>query len=112
MAGAMIVTFIIYLIGAAIMIGIGISQLRSSSPVGFYSGEKPPEKEELTDVPAWNRKHGMMWLIYGMIILLTSVVGYLMGDSIFCMIPYFGGIILPLFVMIWYHHKLIKTYKR
>lgn len=35
---------------SAIMIGIGISQIRSRDPVGFYSGEKPPKEDELIDV--------------------------------------------------------------
>lgn len=53
---------------AALMIGIGISQLRSKKPVGFYSGVKPPREDELSDVGAWNKKHGIMWIIYGAII--------------------------------------------
>lgn len=32
---------------AFIMIGIGISQFRSTDPVGFYNGEKPPKKKNL-----------------------------------------------------------------
>lgn len=62
--------FVIYVIVAAIMVGIGIVQLKSKKPVGFYSGEKPPRPEELSDVEAWNKQHGMMWLIYGGIIML------------------------------------------
>ena len=50
MTASAIITLIIYLMVAAIMIGIGISQLGSSSPVGFYSGEKPPKEDELTNV--------------------------------------------------------------
>ncbi len=110
MTGSAIITLIIYLMVAAIMIGIGISQLRSSSPVGFYSGEKPPKEDELTDVQAWNKKHGMMWLVYGIMILFSYIAGYIIGDSILCLIPFCVGVILPLFVMIWYHQKLIRTY--
>ena len=74
MTAASIITFIIFFIVAMIMIGLGIFQLKSTSPVGFYSGEKPPREEELTDVKAWNKKHGMMWLIYGIIIrILTKI---------------------------------------
>ena len=94
------------------MIGIGISQLRSSSPVGFYSGEKPPKEDELTNVQAWNQKHGMMWLVYGIIILFSYAAGYIIGDSILCLIPLLGGLIVPIIVMIWYHHKLIRIYKK
>ena len=82
MTAASIITFIIFFIVAMIMIGLGIFQLKSTSPVGFYSGEKPPREEELTDVKAWNKKHGMMWLIYGIIIMISYFVGYLIGDSV------------------------------
>lgn len=112
MATASIITFIVFLIVAAIMIGIGISQLRNSSPVAFYSGEKPPKAEELTDVHAWNKKHGMMWIIYGITIISSYFAGYIIGDSILCIFPFCGGLIVPVIIMIWYHNKLIKMYKR
>lgn len=112
MTAASIIALITYLITAAIMIGIGISQLRSSLPVGFYSGEQPPGEDELTDVQAWNKKHGMMWLIYGIIIIISYFAGYIMGDSILCIIPFCGGLIIPVIFMIWYHHQLIREYKR
>ena len=107
-----ILGFIIYLLVALLMMGIGISQLRSKNPVGFYSGEKPPAPEELKDVAAWNKKHGMMWLLYGLIILLSYGIGMAVGDSIWCIFPMCGGVILPVVVMIWYHHRLIRRYKR
>ena len=66
---------VIYLLVAAIMLGIGIFQYRSKSPVGFYSGEKPPMESELTDVDAWNKKHGKMWIWYGVIIIISYLAG-------------------------------------
>lgn len=107
-----IFVFIIYFVVAAIMIGIGVIQFRGISPVGFYSGEEPPKAEELTDVKAWNKKHGLMWFIYGIIIILSSFAGYIIKDSILCIIPYCGGVMVPIIIMIWYHHKLIKMYKK
>lgn len=112
MAAASIITFIVFLMVAAIMIGIGISQVKSSFPVAFYSGEKPPKAEELTDVHAWNKKHGMMWIIYGITIMISYFVGNIIGDSILCIIPLCGGLIVPVIIMIWYHNRLIKMYMR
>ena len=66
--------FAIYALVALFMMGIGIVQIKSRKPVAFYSGEKPPKAEELTDVSAWNRKHGMMWLAYGIIILISFLI--------------------------------------
>ena len=101
----------IYLAVAIIMMGIGIYQLKSKKPVGFYNGEKQPTEDEISDVKAWNKRHGLMWLIYGAVIMVTYGIGAIMGDTIWCVIPMCGGIIIPLPVMIWYHHKLIKIYR-
>lgn len=103
---------IVFVMVAILMIGIGVWQLKSTAPVGFYSGEKPPREEELTDVKAWNRKHGTMWVIYGIVIIISGLVGCIIGDSIWCLIPYCGGIVVPVIIMIWYHHRLIKKYKK
>lgn len=94
------------------MISIGISQLRSHEPVGFYSGEQPPSENELSDVHAWNKKHGIMWLIYAFIIIISYVIGAVIGDNVWSIVPMCGGVIIPVIFMIWYHSRLIKTYKR
>jgi hypothetical protein len=108
----MVVSLIIYGLVAAFMIGIGISQLKSKTPVGFYTGEKPPKAEELTDVDAWNKKHGGMWLSYGVIILLSWFIGFLVGDSLWALIPLATGVCVPLVFMVLYHSALVKRYKR
>lgn len=107
-----IFSFSICLIVALIMAAIGVAQIRSKRPVGFYSGEKPLEERELSDVPMWNKKHGLMWISYGIIILVSYFGGFLIGmATVWCVIPVVGGMILPVFVMIWYHHHLIRLYK-
>ena len=105
---------VIYLVVAAVMLGLGISQYKSTKPVGFYSGEKPPLESELTDVLMWNKKHGRMWIWYGIVIILSYAAGipYIKTDSVWCVVPLCGGIILPLPMMIIYHHKLTREYKK
>lgn len=105
-----IISGVVFGIVALIMLGIGISQLKSKDPVGFYSGEKPPQKEQLSDVNAWNKKHGRMWVIYGICIICSWVCSSFMGDSIFSAIPMFAGLLIPVIIMIFYHHKLVKAY--
>lgn len=104
------VGFIIFAFVAAFMMGIGISQIRSKQPVGFYSGEKPPRAEDLTDVAAWNKKHGWMWMVYGVVILLSYFAGALFGDTIWSAVPMVSGVIVPLPFMILGHNKLRKRY--
>ncbi|MBP3476048.1 MAG: hypothetical protein J6K48_06985 [Lachnospiraceae bacterium] len=106
------IALFVFVMVAFIMIGIGISQLRSKKPVGFYSGEQPPEEEELSDVYAWNVRHGVMWMVYGVIIIISYVILHLIGDSAWAAVPTCIGLVAPLIIMIWYHHKLIGQYKR
>ena len=106
-----IIGLVIYLLVAMIMVGIGVSQFRSKKPVGFYSGEQPPKEDELSDGKGWNQRHGIMWIIYGAVIMIYNGIGMMMGDSIWCVIPMGGGVVIPLPVMIWYHHRLIGRYK-
>lgn len=101
-----------YIIVAAAMIGIGIFQWKSKKPVGFYSGVKPPEEDELSDVDAWNKKHACIWMVYGVVIIISAVAGVLIGDSVWIIVPACGGTLLPLPVMIWYHNKLVRMYMK
>ena len=104
--------FVIFALVAVFMIGIGIVQLRSKKPVAFYSGEKPPKAEDLTDVAAWNKKHGLMWIVYGIIILLSYFAGVVIGDSVWVVVPMVGGVMVPVPFMIWYHNRMRKKYLR
>lgn len=110
-----IMCFVIYLLVALVMIGIGVSQLKSRTPVGFYSGEKPFEAEELSDVSMWNKKHGEMWIIYGTIIILSGFAGTFLIDANagwqVISIPMVGGVVAPIIWMIGYHERLIRKYK-
>lgn len=100
---------VILLISAAPIIIIGIVQYRSKDPVGFWSGKKPPQKEQITDVKAYNRKHGLMWIFFGAGFILCFICGLLFGEMIagyLCIIEVLGGIV----AMIAYHEKLDRMY--
>ena len=110
MNAGMIISGAIFGLCALVMFGIGISQLKSKEPVGFYSGIEPPAREQLSDVDAWNKKHGTMWIIYGVCIVASWIVGLIFGDSVYAVIPYTVGLIVPIVFMVIYHHKLVKRY--
>lgn len=95
---------------ALLMIAIGVKQLRSEKPVGFYSGQKPPKPSEITDIPAWNRKHGWMWILYGVLIALSYVVGLFIENENVMPVLFSVCIVLPIPLMILYHRKLEKIY--
>lgn len=95
---------------AIIMVLIGIRQIKSKKPVGFYSGVKAPDEEEISDVKAWNRKHGAMGILYGISIELAFLCGLFIGNSILLLIPFSIGLLLPIPLMVMYHHHLVKKY--
>lgn len=104
-----IILFIVLLICAAPLIVLGVVQYRSVDPVGFWTGKKPPEKEQITDVKAYNHKHGLMWILYGAGIMLCFLSMYLVGlekAMILVLIESMGGIA----AMIMYHNRLDRMY--
>ena len=109
MTAETVIFSVILLVSAVPIITIGIVQYRSKDPVGFWSGKKPPQKEQITYVKAYNRKHGLMWILLGVGFILCFVCGLLFGGVIagyLCMIEVIGGI----FAMIVYHEKLDRMY--
>ena len=104
-----VILFIVLLLCAAPLIILGISQYKSDDPVGFWAGRKPPKREQITNVKAYNHKHGLMWILYGAGILLcfwSMIFVGLETAMILVLIECFVGII----VMIVYHNKLDRTY--
>lgn len=104
-----VITSVILLISTAPMIIIGMVQYRSKDPVGFWSGKEPPDKEQIADVKAYNRKHGLMWILLGTGCILCFLCGLPFGGLItgyLCMAEVIGGIV----AMIVYHKKLDRTY--
>lgn len=101
-------TFVL-LLGCSPILIIGIIQYRSKTPVGFWAGKEPPKPEQVTDIRQYNRKHGMMWIIYGVGLILCFFSGMYFGSFIAAMsvlIECIGGI----FLMILYHNRLNRKY--
>ena len=95
---------------AFIMIVVGFFQLKSKEPVGFYTFEKPLKREQIADVTVWNKKHGMMWIFYGVGMVLAYLVGLLINDDVISGTLFMGTILGAIPVMIAYHHWLKKKY--
>lgn len=53
MEAGTIIYLVIISMCALVMIGIGIVQLKSKRPVGFWSGVKPPDAKRVKDVEAY-----------------------------------------------------------
>lgn len=97
---------------AFIFIILGIVQLRSKKPVGFWTGETPPAPEEVTDVRAYNRGHGRMWIGYGLGFLLAWILGSLTDNAIGICAVFGGFTIGGLLAAVWCHRYLCRKYVR
>lgn len=94
---------------ALLMIGIGVFNIRSRKPVGFFSGETGPEPDKVINVNAWNKKHGFMWIIYGIIIILTGILGPFITNGFVMALAVCGGYLIPIPLMIAWHRYVEKT---
>jgi len=112
MNAEMIIALVIISFVAGIMIIIGIAQMaKKNEPVGFYNVIAPPKKEEISDLIQWNKKHGAIWIAYGICIELGFWLGYAMPIEALEMVFMIGGVIIPLPFMILRHRALEKEYK-
>ena len=54
--------------------GIGIYAWKRKEPMWFWMG-KSVSKEEITDVKAYNRANGIMWLLFSLIFWIFTIIG-------------------------------------
>lgn len=111
MTAETVIMLVILLYSAAPIIILGIVQYNSKKPVGFWSGDKPLEKEQITDMKAYNQKHGLMWILFGTGFILCFLCGLPFGGeiaAILCIIEATGGIL----GMVAYHNRLNRIYRR
>ena len=89
---------------------IGITQFRSKKPVTFWTGEKCLPVEKVIDMETYNKKHGVMWILYGVGMVVAYLIGYFLKSEIAMMVALLiescGGVIL----MIIFHNHLYNKY--
>lgn len=101
------VTF--YLLISIFLLSVGILQIKKEKPVGFFG---PPKKKEfLSDTKAWNRMHGIIWIVYGVTIIVSYTVCAFVGN-IFSAVIFVGVSVGALPIMSLYHSHLEKKYIR
>lgn len=104
-----LIALIIFLMVASVMATIGVSQSTATNPVGFYTFGKPPRKDELDDVRAWNRGHGRLFIIYGAVIALHSLP-LVFTSSAAGPLCATAGVLLPFPLLIAGHNRLVKKH--
>ena len=69
-----VIWLIIMLPLASLFTGLGIYAIRRKKPMWFWSGSTVSENE-ITDIPAYNRANGIMWIAFSGILWVSEVLG-------------------------------------
>ena len=89
--------------------GIGIYAWRRRKPMWFWSGSSVRE-EEITNVKAYNRENGIMWICYSAVFWISTIMGIRSVSiaGIVLAVGCLGG--LPLLVIAY--NRIYRKYKR
>ena len=89
--------------------GIGIYAWRRTKPIWFWSGSSVRE-EEITNVKAYNRENGIMWICYSAVFWISTIMGIRSVSiaGIVLAVGCLGG--LPFLVIAY--NRIYRKYKR
>ena len=104
-----IVWLIIMIPVSLLFTGIGIYAWRRRKPMWFWSGTTVKESE-ITDTAAYNRANGIMWLVFSLLMWISTILGAVSMKT--------GGLVLiagcavgvPLMPIVY--GKIYRKYKR
>lgn len=97
------------LLCAGIFIGIGIFALIKKTPMHFWAGTTV-KSEEISDVKAYNRENGIMWIIYGSIYLLSAILALFFGSMVGGIIVFLSGTV-GVIALLFNYQRIYKKYK-
>lgn len=103
---------------ALIFILIGIWVIKSKEAHGFWTGAKSPQLTQTEDIPVYNKKHGKMYILYGVGMPLTYIWGvfiepvWAQAAYILILVETLGGLaVMILCHQYWYHTYVSKPEK-
>ena len=108
--GSTIIWLIIMAPVSMILTGIGIYAWKREKPMWFWSGSTVKD-DEITDIKAYNKANGIMWIAFSAIFWISTIFGVLnmKGAGLILIIgSVAGGLALP----IVYNRIYSRYYKR
>lgn len=108
---ARIAAFIVMLIISIGFIAIGIYIIKSkkAKPFGFWANAEAPE---VTDVTAYNKALGKLWIIFGVGFAVDGLPLLAGQNSPLILISVVGAMFLAIGVMVYYTLAIESKYKR
>ena len=94
---------------AAFFTGIGIFAWKRKKPMWFWSGSTVHEKE-ITDVPAYNRANGIMWICFSLIYWGAAVLGIFQVEAVGVVIGV--GTLVGIVALVVAYKAIYNKYRR
>ena len=90
--------------------GIGIYAWRRTKPMWFWSGSSVRE-DEITNVKAYNRENGIMWICYSAVFWISTIMG-IRSVSIAGIVLLAAGCLGGLPLLVIAYNRIYRKYKR
>ena len=71
-----------------VFVGMGIYSFKRKTPMYFWAGTTV-KSEEISDIKAYNRANGIMWVSYGLSFLLIPLLGSMVGSIVIAILSPF-----------------------
>lgn len=95
---------------ALLFILIGIFSWRKETPMHFWSGSTVTT-EEISDVKAYNKANGLMWISYGSIFIIAGIIG-LFKLYLFSIIILLTASLPGILILIIIYRRIYHKYKK
>ena len=101
--------FIIFVLVALIFVAIGISAFFAKKPMGFFANA---EMFEVTDVKAYNRAVGILWCIYGIVMIILGIPLLAGQNSPYALLTMAGVVVETIALVVVYVLVIEKKYRK
>jgi len=94
---------------ATVFIGLGIYSIKKKTPMHFYAGTTV-KLEEISDVKAYNKANGIMWIMYGSTFILAAILAVFLGGMVGAIIVGLSSTV-GLIVLLLTYQRIYRKYK-
>lgn len=103
-----LIWFIIMIPCSALFSGIGIFAWKSRKPMWFWSGSNV-KPSEISDIPAYNRANGKMWIAFSLVMWAATFVG--LWNETVAAVLLVAGCVGGIPVLVVVYKRIYKKYK-
>ena len=100
--------FIIWSLFGVFIIGLGIKDMFSKNPVGFWANT---ETIKIKDVKGYNRASGLLFIIYGIIFVILGIPLLDGQNTPYVLLSVIGVMVETIVIMAAYSLVIVKKYE-